>query len=150
MSSLATMPVTISAAEKNTGNVNISRVVIPATVNVHMVGVSIAIPLMAFSILLNFGYPLPNFYDYCLFALYFVITQFTVAAIPGGGILVMIPILESQLGFTPEMSALITILYILFDPAITITNVLGNSALVIMVSKWFDRFIENPIAVAEG
>lgn len=139
MSSLATMPVTLSAAEKNTGNIDIARVVIPATVNVHMVGVAIAIPLMAFAILSSFGYPLPNFPEFCLFAIYFVLAQFTIAAVPGGGILVMLPILESHFGFTGEMCALITALYILFDPAITITNVLGNSALVIFVSKLFNR-----------
>lgn len=140
MSSLATMPVTLSAAEKNTGNIDIARVVIPATVNVHMVGVAIGIPLMAFAILSSFGYPLPNFNEFCLFAVYFVLAQFTVAAIPGGGILVMLPLLESHFGFTGEMCALITALYILFDPAITITNVVGNSALVIFVSKLFERF----------
>ncbi|HXH55621.1 MAG TPA: cation:dicarboxylase symporter family transporter [Gammaproteobacteria bacterium] len=140
MSSLATMPVTLNAAEKNTGAIDISRAVIPATVNTHMVGVSIAIPLMALTILLGYGHPLPSFGTYCLFALKFVIAQLSVAAIPGGAILVMLPTLETHLGFTGEMSALITALYILFDPAVTITNVLGNSALVIFISKWFKGF----------
>lgn len=140
MSSLATMPVTLNAAEKNTGAIDISRAVIPATVNIHMIGVSIAIPLMALTILLGYGQELPNFSTYCLFALNFVIAQLAVAAVPGGAILVMLPTLESQLGFTGEMSALITALYILFDPAVTISNVLGNSALVIFVSKWFKGF----------
>jgi Na+/H+-dicarboxylate symporter len=49
-----------------------------------------------------------------------------VAAIPGGGIVVMLPILESCLGFNSEMLSLITALYILFDPVITSANVLGN------------------------
>jgi Na+/H+-dicarboxylate symporter len=139
ISSLATMPVTLSAAEKNTGDVDIARVVIPATVNIHMVGVTIAVPLMAFSLLLSAGHPLPHFTDYCLMAYNLIIAQFAVAGIPGGGILVMLPTLETHLGFTAEMSALITALYILFDPAITITNVLGNSALVIFVAKLFKR-----------
>lgn len=140
MSSLATMPVTLNAAEKNTGAIDISRAVIPATVNIHMIGVSIAIPLMALTILLGYGLELPSFGIYCLFALKFVLAQLAVAAVPGGAILVMLPTLESQLGFTGEMSALITALYILFDPAVTISNVLGNSALVIFISKWFKGF----------
>lgn len=137
MSSLASMPTTIKAAQKNTQNDRIAQAVIPATVNVHMIGVGIAIPLMAFSILLSFGYPLPSFATYCQFALYFILAQFAVAAVPAGGILVMLPILETHLGFTSEMSALITALFILFDPVVTITNVLGNSALVIYIAKFF-------------
>jgi Na+/H+-dicarboxylate symporter len=137
MSSMATMPVTLKAADKNTDNSDIARVVIPATVNVHMVGVAIAVPLMAFSILASFGFELPSFASYCGFALYFILAQFAVAAVPGGGILVMLPILETHLGFSGEMSALITTLYILFDPFVTVTNVLGNSALAILIAKSF-------------
>jgi Na+/H+-dicarboxylate symporter len=68
-----------------------------------------------------------------------VAAQFAIAAVPGGGILVMLPLLETHLGFSGEMSALITALYILFDPAVTIMNVLGNSALVIFISKLFAK-----------
>ncbi len=140
MSSLATMPVTLRAAEKNTGNIDIARAVIPATVNVHMVGVSLGIPLMALTLLLSFGHEYPSFATYCQFAVYFVLTQFAVAGVPGGAILVLLPLLETHLGFNSEMSVLITALYILFDPVVTTTNVIGNSALVIMVSKLF-RFL---------
>ena len=51
MSSIVTMPLTIDAAVKNTGDSDISRLVIPATVNIHMLGLAINIPLMALSIL---------------------------------------------------------------------------------------------------
>jgi Na+/H+-dicarboxylate symporter len=69
------------------------------------------------------------------FALYFVLAKFSVAAIPGGGILVMLPILESQLGFTAEMGSMITALYILFDPVITCANVLGNGGFAMVVDR---------------
>lgn len=140
MSSLATMPVTLAAAETNTKNSDLARAVIPATVNIHMVGGSIAIPIMALSILIGFGREFPNLIDYCWFALHFVLMQFTIAAVPGGSILVMLPLLESHFAFTSEMSVLITTLYILFNPIITMTNALGNSALVIMVNKFFKQF----------
>jgi Na+/H+-dicarboxylate symporter len=83
----------------------------------------------------NFGIPEPAFFTYLVFALYFVMTKFSVAAIPGGGIIVMLPILESQLGFTTEMSSLITALYILFDPVITCANILGNGGFVLALNK---------------
>ena len=144
MSSLATMPVTLKAAQKNTNDLQIPQAVIPATVNVHLIGVSIAIPMMALCILSTFGYALPSFGLYCKFALYFVLAKFAVAAVPGGGILVMLPLLESHLGFSAEMCGLITALYILFDPVVTLTNVLGNSALVIFCSRLFRSFNQKP------
>lgn len=139
MSSMATMPVTLKAAEKNTANPDVAQIVIPATVNIHMVGVAIAVPLMAFFVLANFGYELPSLTMYLGFALYFILAQFSVAAVPGGAILAILPTLETYLGFSGEMSALITALYILFDPFVTVTNVLGNSALAIMVAKIFKQ-----------
>lgn len=149
MSSLATLPITLNAAEKNTGNIDLTRAIIPATVNIHMVGASIAIPLMALSILLSFGHEFPSLQIYLPFALYFILAQTAVVAVPGGGILVMLPILETHFGFSGEMSALITALYILFDPAVTVTNVLGNSALVIMVSKIFTKLFKRTPLIQE-
>nr|WP_269077747.1 cation:dicarboxylase symporter family transporter [Rickettsia felis] len=61
--------------------------------------------------------------------------KFSVAAIPGGGIIVMLPILEQYLGFNTNMMSLITALYILFDPVITCANVLGNSAFVKLIDN---------------
>jgi Na+/H+-dicarboxylate symporter len=80
----------------------------------------------------------PSFFVYGVFALYFVLAKFSVAAIPGGGILVMLPILEKYLGFNAEMMSLITALYILFDPVITCANVMGNGAFsMILGNKYF-------------
>lgn len=133
MSSLITMPVTMSAAERNTKNENFIRLVIPATVNIHTIGLAIGIPLIALTILSDFGHAYPSFSTYSKFALFFVITQLAIAAVPGSGILIMIPLLETHLGFTSEMSALIAALYILFDPIETVANTLGNSAFAIIL-----------------
>lgn len=73
--------------------------------------------------------------EYIIFSFYFVLAKFSVAAIPGGGIIVMLPILESHLCFQPEMMLMITTLYILFDPIITMINVLGNGAFAILINK---------------
>ena len=135
MSSLVAMPLTLDAAEKNTGSSSLSHLVIPTTVNIHTIGLAINIPLIALSMLLSFGYELPSFDIYLEFAFYFILAQFGIAAAPGCGILLMVPLLESYLGFTNDMSALIVTIYILFDPAETSTNILGNSALVIFLSK---------------
>lgn len=128
MSSAASMPLIIIGAENNAQNKDIARCVVPATVNIHLVGDCFAIPIFAYAVLKSFGMPEPSILNYLIFACYFVVAKFSVAAIPGGGIIVMLPILEGYLGFNAEMMSLITALYILFDPVITCANVLGNGA----------------------
>jgi Na+/H+-dicarboxylate symporter len=127
MSSAAAMPITLLATEKNTGDHELSRLVIPTTVNIHLMGDCIAIPILAVSILASYG-AIVDAQQFMLFAGYFVLAKFAVAAVPAGGILVMLPILEKYLHFSPDMLSLITALYIMFDPIITSINVLGNGA----------------------
>ena len=98
----------------------------PATANIHLIGDCVAIPCFAFAILKNFDIAQPDIIAYFTFTVYFVIAKFSVAAIPGGDIIVMLPILEQYLGFNSDMLSLITALYILFDPIITSANALGN------------------------
>jgi Na+/H+-dicarboxylate symporter len=133
MSSAASMPLTIIGTEKNAQNKDLVHTVVPATVNIHLIGDCIAIPCFAFAILKNFDIAQPDLYTYFMFTIYFVIAKFSVAAIPGGGIIVMLPILEQYLGFNSNMLSLITALYILFDPIITGANVLGNGAFAKMI-----------------
>jgi len=137
MSSAAAMPLTILGAEENSENRDLARSVIPATVNIHLVGDCFAIPIFAFAVLKNYGIEEPAFVNYLIFAFYFVLAKFSVAAVPGGGILVMLPILESHLGFNAEMMSLITALYILFDPVITSANVLGNGGFSMVIGKLY-------------
>jgi|SRR5579862_6529010 len=142
MSSAASMPLTILGAEKNARNPELARSIVPATVNIHLIGDCFATPIFAFAILNQFGMAEPTFVHYLVFAFYFVLAKFSVAAVPGGGILVMLPILESYFGFNAEMLSLITALYILFDPVITSANVLGNGGFALGMDKLFKRKIE--------
>jgi Na+/H+-dicarboxylate symporter len=135
MSSAAAMPLTILGAEENSDNPDLVRSVIPATVNIHLIGDCFAIPIFALAVLKNYGIAEPTFLTYLVFAFYFVLAKFSVAAVPGGGILVMLPILESHLGFNSDMMSLITALYILFDPVITSANVLGNGGFSMVIGK---------------
>lgn len=139
MSSAAAMPLTILGTEKNCRNPDLARFVIPATVNIHLIGDCFAIPIFAFAVLKNFGIAEPTLLVYLTFAAFFVLAKFSVAAVPGGGILVMLPILESNLGFNAEMLSLITALYILFDPIITCANVMGNGGFAMVMNRLLDR-----------
>ncbi len=135
MSSAAALPLTLLASEKNCRSKDVARSVIPATVNIHLIGDCFAIPIFAFAVMKSFGVVEPSFLSYLIFALYFVLAKFSVAAVPGGGVLVMLPILEKYLGFNGEMLSLITALYILFDPVITTANVLGNGGFSITMDR---------------
>jgi Na+/H+-dicarboxylate symporter len=128
MSSALTMPVTMLSSEKNVENKELSGSVISATVNIHLLGDCIAIPMLAYVLLKNYGIEEPSLYTYFVFAIFFVIAKFSVAAVPAGGIIVMAPVLEQYLGFTSEMVSVIITIYIIFDPIITGFNVLGNGA----------------------
>ena len=134
MSSAAAMPITLLATAKNTSDDEFARLVIPTTVNIHLMGDCIAIPILAVSILASYSVGIDS-QQFIIFAGYFVIAKFAVAGVPAGGILVMLPILEKYLQFSPEMLSLITALYIMFDPIITSMNVLGNGAFAILLKR---------------
>jgi Na+/H+-dicarboxylate symporter len=139
MSSTATIPVTVQAAQKNTHNPSLSLVAMPIMANVHLLGDSISTPLLALVSLVIFKGCIPSFFVYCSFIFYFCMTMFAVSGLPGGGILVMIPILTTQLGFTPDMISVIMTLYFLLDSFGTAANVMGDGALVILVNKFLKR-----------
>jgi Na+/H+-dicarboxylate symporter len=87
--------------------------------------------------MVSFGFEVPSISSYLLFAFYFVLAKFAVAAVPGGGILIMLPILQTYLGFNADMLGLITAIYVLFDSFITACNVAGNGAMAVI----FDRAV---------
>ncbi len=137
MSSAAAMPLTIAGVQANAKNKDLASSVVPMTVNIHLIGDCFAIPIFAYAVMKSYGVAEPSLYTYLVFLTYFVVAKFSVAAVPGGGILVMLPVLENHLGFNAEMLSLITALYILFDPVITCANVLGNGAFAKLIDRLF-------------
>lgn len=141
MSSAAALPFSILGAEKNADNPDLAKSIVPVTVNIHLIADCIAIPVFAFAILKSFGLPDPSYYSYFIFTLFFMMAKFSVAGVPGGSVLVMLPILEKYLGLNGTMLSLITALYMLFDPVITFGNVMGNGAFAVGLSKLFGRSV---------
>ena len=137
MSSAAALPLTMNAVSKHAINKDIARSTVSVTTNIHLIGDCIGIPIFAYALMKSFGVPAPSLLAYSLFAMYFVIAKFSVAAVPGGGIIVMLPILEKHLGFSPDMLSLMLALYILMDPIVTAINILGNGAF----AKGIDQLI---------
>jgi Na+/H+-dicarboxylate symporter len=135
MSSAVALPLSIKAAEKNLIEKRNAGIIAPSVVNIHLVGDCFFIPMIALTVMVSFGMKFPTMREYILFTLHFVITKFAVAAVPGGGVIVMIPVMQNYLGLSVEMTALVTALYILFDPLITTCNVFGNASLSIIFDK---------------
>ncbi len=146
ISSAVTMPVTMDATEKNLGDVGFARLVIPLTVNFHMLGHSLSLPITSLALIKLFGMPMPSIDALALFLGYFCLAKFSASAVPGGGIIVMVEGLQKYLGFTPEMTGIIILLDILQDPLLTVGNVMGNGALAgitYRVSNWMSTFRSN-------
>ncbi len=141
MSSVLTIPVSIECALKNGVNRSIAQIAMPIMANIHLLGDSVCTPVLALVTgYLFFGY-VPDFSIYVTFVCYFCTALFAVSGIPGGGILVMIPILVSMFRFTPEMISVVTTIYFLMDSFGTASNVMGDGALVKGVDNFVQRYI---------
>lgn len=141
ISSAITMPITTLCTEKNVKHKDLSASTISATVNIHLLGDCLAIPMLAYALLKHYNVAEPTCMEYLTFTMFFVIAKFSVAAVPAGGIIIMTPILEKYLHFTPEMSSLIIAIYVIFDPIVTSFNVLGNGALAKLIDQLYDKFV---------
>lgn len=139
MSSVASVPAAIDGAEKNTKNRPLAEMTIPIMANMHMLGDSVGTPILSMFSMLIFQGTMPTFAQYVEFVPLFCTAMFAAAGVPGGGILVMIPLLVSLFNFTPDMVSVITMLYFLLDPFGTAANVMGDGALTIILHKVLKR-----------
>ena len=135
VSSAASMPVLIDSTEKNIGSQIMARTIVPATINIHTIGSAIGLTILALVTLNTFNMPIPDLQSFAIFGFYYALAKFSVAAVPGGVILVVGPILQSLMGFSDEMLGLITAVYMIFDPFGTAMNVSGNGAFAIVFSR---------------
>lgn len=139
MSSTATIPLTVQCAEKNGVSKPLASMATPILANVHLLGDAITTPILALVTLFLFTGTTPSITVYATFVGYFCVTMLAVSGIPGGGIIVMIPVLTSLLGFNNEMISIITTLYLLQDGLGTAGNVMGDGALMIIINKILKR-----------
>lgn len=139
MSSAATLPVTIKCVEKNTNNPTLANFVVPATSNVHMVGDGINITLTSLALLSMTGTPMPTIYAFLPYVAAYVLTKFSGSGVPGGGMIILLPVVEKHLGLTPDLSSIVATLYILQDSLMTASNVAGNGALALVANKIFAK-----------
>jgi Na+/H+-dicarboxylate symporter len=135
MSSAAALPLSLVAAEKNTRDKILSDAVMPLTLNFHMVGDTIVVPIMAMIVMLAFNHPLPSLSNFVMFGLFFVLNKFAGGGVPSGTIMVTVPVLKEYLGFDDSMIAFIIAFYGIMDPIATSGNVAANNFFVIIFQK---------------
>lgn len=144
MSSTAAMPLSIKAAEKNIKNKSFASMYIPTSVNIHLIGDSIIVPMLAIVLMHHLKGYTPSVAEYLIFSAYFIMAKFAIATVPGGGIFIMLPVLEKVFNFSPEMGGIITTFYLLLDPMLAATNVTGNNLFCIILDKiLFRKSIDN-------
>ena len=139
MSSAATLPITLQCVEKNIPNKNLVNFVVPATANIHMVGDGINITLTAIALLAMSNAPMPGFTAFLGYVVAYVFTKFSGSGVPGGGMIILLPVVEKHLGLSAELSSLVATLYILQDSLMTASNVAGNGALSLIANKIFAK-----------
>ncbi|MDR2723691.1 MAG: dicarboxylate/amino acid:cation symporter [Holosporaceae bacterium] len=135
MSSAAALPLSLEAAEKNTKDKVLADAVMPLTLNFHMVGDTIVVPIMAMIVLLAFNHPLPGILDFVMFGVFFVLNKFAGGGVPSGTIMVTVPVLKEYMGFDDTMIAFIIAFYGIMDPIATSGNVAANNFFVIIFQK---------------
>ena len=135
MSSTVALPYTIQGVQKNIHKKSkILISLIPATSNMHLLGDCFLVPACIMIILKMFHYDV-TYTEFVIFLVYYVFMKFTVLTIPGGGMLTILPLLSTELGFNSAMLSTITTLYFLLDPFLASLNVAGNGGFFIVLDK---------------
>lgn len=148
MSSAATLPVTLNCTEKNIQDRNFTDLIISSTANIHMLGDDLNLMMMTLSLLTIFGMPWPDILTIIPFIFAFSLAKLSCVGVPGASVLVVLPVLQSHLHFTPEMISILTTIYILQDCFGASANVMGNGALALIIQRIFygKRVVKEKIA----
>ena len=135
MSSSASMPVTLAATEKNLNDRPFANFIIPASVNPHMVGDGLCITVTALALLLMAGKPIPPLSIFLIYTLNYCLVKFSAAGVPGGGVIVILPVVRDYLGLDEASTALLQTIYLLQDPIMSSANVMGNGAFAMVTHR---------------
>lgn len=133
-SSAATIPVTLRQTKRNGVSESTADFVIPLCATVHLSGSMIQITSCALALLFMNG-AVPSFGTMLGFVLLLGVVMVAAPGVPGGAIMSALGVLQSALGFSPEMNALMITLYIAADSFGTACNVTGDGAIAILMDR---------------
>jgi Na+/H+-dicarboxylate symporter len=144
-SSSATLPVTISVAEKNLGiKPVIASTVLPLGATINMDGSAIYVGVVSVFAAQAFGVDL-SLVDYFIMAGATTLVSIGTAAVPGASVFLMAGVMAT-IGLTPEQIALVVGFVLPFDRPLdmmrTTLNVTGDLTCATVVAKWDGEFDE--------
>jgi len=142
-SSSATMPVTLSVAERNLGiRPVVATTVIPLGATINMDGTALYVGIVTIFAAQAFGLPL-TFGDYLVIVGATTMVSIGTAAVPGAS-LFLISAVMSAVGLSPEQIAVVIGFILPFDRPLdmarTSLNVTGDLAVATVVANWENEF----------
>ncbi len=133
-SSAATIPVTLKQTKENGVNDGIADFTIPLCATIHLSGSTITLVSCSMAVMMLNGMPI-TFSGMFGFILMLGVTMVAAPGVPGGAVMAALGLLESMLGFGPELTSLMIALYLTQDSFGTACNVTGDGAIAIIVNK---------------
>ena len=134
------MPILLTATAENMQDSQQSELIVPSVINIHTIGSAVSVMTLALVTLLNFHMPFPSYSAFLSFSVLAALAMFAVAAVPGGVVIVLSPLMETHLGFSHEMVGLLTALCLIFDPFATSVNITANGAFPIIFRRFYQWF----------
>jgi len=152
-SSAATLPVTISCAQKNLGiDESVAGSVLPLGATINMDGTAIYLGIVALFAAQALGFDL-SMADYVLIAFTATLTSIGTAAIPSASLFLAFTVLGA-IGMSLQDYSLIVAFILPFDRLLdmmrTTTNVTGDAAVASLVAKWEDQLDEDIFRAKSG
>lgn len=137
-SSAATIPVTLEQTIKNGVRPELAGFVIPLCATIHLSGSTMKIVACAMAIMLMSGIDI-HFGQFAGFIMMLGIAMVAAPGVPGGAIMAALGLLQSMLGFDETAQGLMIALYIAMDSFGTATNVTGDGAIAVIVSRIYSK-----------
>lgn len=140
-SSSAAIPVTLKCVTKNGVRKEIADFTVPLCATVHMCGSTIKLATTSLAVMYMCGIEF-NFALFLNFALLQAVAAVAAPGVMGGVLMASVGLVESVLGFTPEMSALMMTIYLALDGYGPACNVSGDGAITLVIDRLFGKKTE--------
>lgn len=133
-SSAATIPVTLVQTKKNGVPDSVANFTVPLCATIHLAGSTSKIFAFAYAIALTQGIEV-SATQWAGFIVMLGVTMVAAPGVPGGAIMASTGLLATMLGFNDAQVALMIATYIALDSFGTATNVTGDGAISMIVSR---------------
>ena len=143
-SSAATIPVTLRSAKEAGVHSRIADFAIPLNANIHLAGSMITITSCSAAVSTMVQGHVPRFSSMIPLILVLGVVMVAAPGVPGGAVMTAVGALQSMLGFSPTMIALIIALHLAQDSFGTATNVTGDGALAAILEGMSSKQLDMP------